>query len=81
MPIILMPQTRRDVRGIFSSSKGQRWVYNYKNIQDNMMTFYPPKISVYLNHDLFQQHWLATKKFNENKFRNVFLEFGVWIKF
>ena len=32
--------------------------YNYKNIQDNM-TFYPSEISVYLNRDLFQQHWLS----------------------
>jgi len=25
------------------------------------MTFYPSEISVYLNHDLFQQHWLASE--------------------
>jgi hypothetical protein len=43
------------------------------------MTFYPSEIYVYLNHNLFHQHWLATN-LNEHKFRNGVLEYGVWKK-
>jgi hypothetical protein len=56
-----MPQTRKADGGKYSSPKRQPWAYNYKHVHDNVMTFYPYEVSVYLNHDLFQEHWLATE--------------------